>query len=153
MTYHEPTRVPAQRSTAVGVTAALPLAVIGEDATVTVPAVLRYHAHDPYAVHLDIHTGEPEPITWFFARELLREGLCRTAGQGDVTVRPGADGARTGHLFLTLTGPQSAALLRARTIDVAHFLGRSEELVPPGSEHERLDLDALADRLLGRDLD
>ncbi|MFI6152908.1 SsgA family sporulation/cell division regulator [Kitasatospora sp. NPDC051170] len=153
MTFHEPTRVPSQRSTASEVTAALPLAVVGEGATVTVPAVLRYHARDPYAVHLDIHTGEPEPITWFFARDLLREGLGRPAGVGDVTVRPSGGAERPGDLFLTLTGPHSAALLRARACEVAYFLGRSEELVAPGSEHERLDLDGLVDHLLGRAAD
>ncbi|MGA5817613.1 SsgA family sporulation/cell division regulator [Kitasatospora sp. NPDC094028] len=148
MTHPEPTRVPSQRAGAAACAVPLALEVVGTGATVAVPALLRYDAADPYAVHLDIHTGESEPISWFFARELLRDGLHRPTGHGDVTVRPGA-GEPSGRLFITLTGTRSAAVLRARSAEVEHFLAHVDVLVPPGTEDRYLDLDGLVGQLLG----
>ncbi|GHF72355.1 sporulation-specific cell division protein SsgB [Kitasatospora xanthocidica] len=149
MTHQDPTRVPAQRSVSVSCIVPVPLEVVGSDLTVLVPGFLWYDVGEPYAVHLDIYTGHSEPITWFFARDLLRTGLREPAGHGDVTIRTDSR-ERPGHVLITLTGEHSTALMRAQASDIEYFLRQTDDLVLPGTEHEHLDLDTVVGQLLGR---
>ncbi|WP_328299229.1 SsgA family sporulation/cell division regulator [Streptomyces sp. NBC_00435] len=149
MTYQDPTRVPANRAASVSCIVPVLLEAVGSDLTVLVPSFLWYDVGEPYAIHMDIFTGHGEPITWLFARDLLRTGLREPAGQGDVTIRTNRR-ERPGHVLITLTGERSSALMRARPSEIEYFLRQTDDLVPPGTEHQHLDLDILVGQLLGR---
>ncbi|MFJ5921324.1 SsgA family sporulation/cell division regulator [Kitasatospora sp. NPDC092948] len=113
---------------------------------VSVPARLRYHRSDPYAVHLDCHADLEEPITWLFGRELLAEGLNGRAGIGDVTVR--RSGSDPELLAIALNTPGHTAVLYTPSAPVRDFLRLSYRVVPPGTEYQHLDTGALLHRLL-----
>ncbi|WP_049579189.1 SsgA family sporulation/cell division regulator [Streptomyces sp. SBT349] len=111
--------------------------VLSGERSIPVPARLRYHAEDPYAVHVSFHINSESPVDWAFARELLIEGLTRPSGQGDVRLWPGT--ARGCHvLCLALQSPDGEALLHAPVEPVAAWLRRTLRLVPPGAEAHRL---------------
>ncbi|MEV4556766.1 SsgA family sporulation/cell division regulator [Kitasatospora sp. NPDC049285] len=113
---------------------------------VSVPARLRYHRADPYAVHLDCHADLDDPITWLFARDLLSAGLDGWAGIGDVTIRRSL--ADPELVAIALSTPGHTAVLRTPVEPVRDFLRLTERLVPPGFEHHYLDTDTLLRRLL-----
>ncbi|MFD8595212.1 SsgA family sporulation/cell division regulator [Kitasatospora sp. NPDC059646] len=113
---------------------------------VSVPARLRYHRADPYAVHLDCHVDLDEPITWLFARDLLAEGLAGWAGVGDVAIRRSA--ADPELLTISLSTPGQTAVLHTPSAPVRDFLRLSYRVVPPGAEHRHLDTAALLRHLL-----
>lgn len=114
---------------------------------VSVPARLRYHRADPYAVHLDCHTDLEEPITWLFARELLADGLEGWAGVGDVTIRRSS--ADPELLAIALSTPGQTAVLHTPADPVRDFLQLCLGVVPFGAEHHYLDTETLLRRLLG----
>ncbi|MFE9428613.1 SsgA family sporulation/cell division regulator [Kitasatospora sp. NPDC006697] len=146
MTEREPAPAPARPAPSCAMV--LLLEVVGAGGlTVPVPATLAYRSAEPYAVRLELSVGAGEPVRWVFARELLRTGLRRAVGDGDVSVRPGT-GELADRVVLTLVGEDSTGRLRVGRADLRRFLRRTEELVPAGREHEHLDLDALIGRLL-----
>nr|WP_033259976.1 SsgA family sporulation/cell division regulator [Kitasatospora sp. SID7827] len=112
---------------------------------VAVPARLRYHRADPYAVHLDCHVDLEEPITWLFARELLVDGLDGWAGIGDVTIRRSTAAEE---LAIALSTPGQTAVLHTPSAPVRDFLALTHRLVPAGTEHEHLDAEGLMRRML-----
>lgn len=136
-------------TTAVTVDLALRL-VLPDSRTVAVTAELRYDLDDPYAVHATFRPASPggPSVRWTFARALLREGLERPAGLGDVAVWPGPDGDTGETVVLALSSPNGRARFRAARRDVVAFLARTDAAVVPGRETEHLDLDReLADLL------
>ncbi len=141
--------VPPQRGSSTRLTVYLVLEVIvGPDLVVPVAARLRYHAEDPYTVHLDNHIDLPEPVTWALSRETLLAGLTGPAGIGDLSVCPGAD-PDDGSVFLSLRGEDDGtALLRLPAGALTAFLRLTECVVPVGCEPEHVNLDALVRRLL-----
>ncbi len=123
--------------------------VLAPDRSVPVPALLRYRAADPYAVHITFHLGQDSPVTWVFARDLLVEGIFRACGHGDVRIWPTRAAGRS-LMCLALSSPAGDALIEAPTGAFASWLERSLQLVPAGREQESLDLDqALAALLAG----
>ncbi|MEV7320669.1 SsgA family sporulation/cell division regulator [Streptomyces sp. NPDC093970] len=115
--------------------------VAPDESAVPVPTDLRYDAADPFAVHAAFQVGAGRTVEWFFARGLLAEGLRGPAGIGDVRLRP------TRHLHrhmlrITLASPGGRADLIVPRAALADFLRRTDALVPPGTEHVHLDLDA-----------
>ncbi|MGV9263754.1 SsgA family sporulation/cell division regulator [Kitasatospora sp. NPDC003701] len=148
MTGRETPHVPPQRSGAEATALDLDLrAVVCPGLSVCVKARLRYDVTEPYAVYLDSHVDRAEPITWMFARELLAAGVTREVGIGDVSIRPGT-GEDAGTVLVALGGDEGSVVLRARAAEVMSFLRRADGLVPPGREHEYVDLDGLVRRLL-----
>lgn len=113
-----------------------------------VRAKLGYDAADPFACTLTFPTVDPDTdgAEWVFARDLLREGLSRCAGIGDVRVWPHAGDRYTLNLLLTGEGNEKA-LFRLPRRDVAWFVKLSYSAVPRGQEH--VDWDAVSRRLLG----
>jgi hypothetical protein len=110
-----------------------------------VPALLSYEAADPFAVRItfgDTPSG-PETaddgVTWLVGRDLLRVGLDRPAGDGDVRVWPAS--ATADVLFLHLRAPSGEALFELSRATLSAFLRETEVLVPAGSEAAALDLD------------
>ncbi len=140
-------RIPAQRTHAGGCVTLIDLrVVVCPGLSVTVPACLRYHSADPYAVHLDIHINLDAPVQWTFARELLATGLNEWAGTGEVSVYPGRDRGAT-VVLIALSGDESTVVLRAPAARVRSFVARTEHIVPSGHEHAHLDLEGMLSRL------
>lgn len=121
--------------------------VLSPERTIPVPAKLLYLAADPYAVHVTFHTGSSTPVNWTFARELLVEGVFRPCGHGDVRIWPVKIDNQS-VLCMALTSPDGDALLEAPACAVSAWLERTLRLVPPGTEAERLGLDAALAALL-----
>ena len=123
----------------------LTLQLIGPRSWTEVPALLTYEAADPFAVRItfgDSATG-PEAaddgVAWLVGRDLLRVGLDRPAGDGDVRVWPAS--ATADVLFLHLRAPSGEALFELSRATLSAFLRETEVLVPAGSEAAALDLD------------
>jgi hypothetical protein len=127
----------------------LTLQLIGPRSWTDVPAVLGYDPTDPYAVQIsfgEVGTSSdgarvpPEGgITWLLARDLLRAGLDRPAGDGDVRMWPAHSAPDV--LFLHLRAPSGEALFELSRGAVAAFLRHTDAMVPPGSESALLGLD------------
>ena len=116
------------------------LHLVGPHSWTEVPATLGYDVADPYAVRIAF--GDPDGddgISWLLARDLLRTGLDRPAGDGDVRLWP----ARTTGdvLFLHLRAPSGEALFEVSRTAVAAFLRQTEQLVPVGREAAVLQVD------------
>jgi hypothetical protein len=123
----------------------LTLQLIGPRSWTEVPALLTYEAADPFAVRItfgDSATG-PEAaddgVAWLVGRDLLRVGLDRPAGDGDVRIWPAS--ATADVLFLHLRAPSGEALFELSRATLSAFLRETEVLVPAGSEAAALDLD------------
>lgn len=119
-------------------------------ASVPVPVQLRFDAADPFAVHLRFTTGPTRDVRWVFARELLTDGLLCPAGDGDVRVWPSEDTARD-VVVVELSSPSGHARFEVTASTVAAFLDRTFDVVAPGRESERVDLDAALVALLTTD--
>ncbi|MFI9238273.1 SsgA family sporulation/cell division regulator [Streptomyces sp. NPDC053079] len=125
--------------------------VLSPERSTPVAARLVYRTEDPYAVHVTFHITSQRPVTWTFARDLLREGTHRAAGEGDVRVFPVRD---RGHavVCVALSSPEGQALLKAPARVVWGWLGRTLRTVPPGEERKWLDLDEALRELLASDV-
>ena len=119
----------------------LTLRLIGPQAPSEMPAVLSYDPRDPFAVRITFGGAgrEEDTITWLIDRELLRAGLDRPMGDGDVRVGPTAEGADI--LFLHLRSPAGEARMELTRTALASFVGGTETLVPFGAEVAAVDLD------------
>lgn len=114
-----------------------------QPATCRLNVTFHYDPSEPYAVMLTLaHTGE-EGERWVLDRDLLRDGMTRLVGPGDVQVFPFTDPPGVG---LYLTDAQDFMLLRLPTGAVARFLARSYIAVPAGAEW--VDVDAAVAALL-----
>jgi hypothetical protein len=139
-----------------GHTCRLTLQLIGPRSWTDVPALLCYDAADPYAVRICFGevgatgAGEAEVsedgITWLLGRDLLRSGLDRPAGEGDVRIWPSQSAADV--LFVHLQAPSGEALFEASRATVAAFLRQTDAIVPPGTETSALRLDSELQALL-----
>ena len=116
------------------------------EGTLPLDAELAYDVMDPFAVRLEIGTGE-ETITWFFARDLLRDGTTGPAGEGDVRVTP-VVGSTGREIAVDLSTPDGSAHFRTDLAQVVHFLTASYTAVPTGSETAGHDLDTELTALL-----
>jgi hypothetical protein len=138
----------ASRSTP-GFFCPLTLQLIGPRSWTDVSAVLGYDPGDPYAVQIsfgEVGTtpdGNPTAaeggIAWLLGRELLRSGLDRPCGEGDVRIWPSHSAADV--LFLHLQAPSGEALFELSRGTVAAFLRQTDAMVPPGTEGTLLALD------------
>jgi hypothetical protein len=123
----------------------LTLQLIGPRSWTEVPALLTYEAGDPFAVRITFGDSANGPeaaddgVTWLVGRDLLRVGLDRPAGDGDVRVWPAS--ATADVLFLHLRAPSGEALFELSRATLSAFLRETEVLVPAGSEAAALDLD------------
>lgn len=114
---------------------------------VPVQVELRYDTRDPYAVQAAFRTGRAGWVEWVFSRDLLTEGLIAQAGDGDVRIRP-AEGEA---VEIELSSPSGHATFRALARDVSDFLGRTHDVIQPGSEDDWLDIEHALGLLLSTD--
>src|SRR3954464_638491 len=129
----------------------LTLQLISSRSPSEVLALFSYEARDPYAVRMTF--GSPgvdfeDAVTWLIGRELLRAGLDRFAGEGDVRVWPTA--ARSDVLSLHLRTPTGEALLELSRTALAAFIRATETVVPFGAEGATSDLDRVLAVILSR---
>ncbi|MEV6201092.1 SsgA family sporulation/cell division regulator [Streptomyces sp. NPDC051771] len=150
MTGGNPEQAPRRAPQAADCVVPLTLAAYtAPDRTMPVPARLRYHRGDPYAVHLDCRVGLPAPVTWVFARDLLVQGLNGWAGPGDVSVHPSLDPAHD-VVYFWLHPPGCPVTFHAPRTVIEDFLAATYAIVPAGRETEYGDLEAQLGRLLAR---
>ncbi|GAA4909557.1 SsgA family sporulation/cell division regulator [Streptomyces coeruleoprunus] len=90
---------------------------------------------DPYAVTVAFTDGTFVYAEWRLDRGMLRDGMRRPVGEGDVRVRPGVHIELCGQADFTVAEDS-----------LQRFLERTYEMVPEGEE--RVDMDALVARLL-----
>lgn len=125
--------------------------LIGSDASVIqVTTEFSFRANDPYTVRA-VFTGAQSVSTWLLGRELLADGLHapadEPAGNGDVQVWLDEDPE---YVLISLSGVEGNALLAAPTEPLARFVAATEEIVPIGSESDRMqsEISALIAALL-----
>lgn len=106
---------------------------------------LTYRVSDPYAVEARFRVDGRDETVWIFARDLLKNGLERRNGLGDVAVWPGTGTQGEPRVFVRLSSPEGTALLSAADADLRAFLAAASNLVSYGAEHPHLvpALDAL----------
>lgn len=110
-------------------------------------AEFEFNAADPFAVSI-LFKGEPAPVRWTFARDLLIEGFYEPTGDGDVHVWPclSADGRAV--VILELISPSGEVLIQVNSRELSQFLQRMLTAVPRGAESDLLDFDAELTNLL-----
>ncbi|WP_260634091.1 SsgA family sporulation/cell division regulator [Streptomyces angustmyceticus] len=110
---------------------------IASDHTVPLYTRLTYRTSDPYAIEA-VFLAERGPVVWVFARDLLSEGLERSAGAGDVIIwsESSGTGAGAGTTFIKLNPPNGTAQVAMPREHVQEFMNQTKVMVPVGSEHE-----------------
>ncbi len=101
---------------------------------------LVYSAEDPFAVTMHFHAGG-SVVTWIMGRDLLRDGLSRPAGKGDVRLRPSGRA-----VVLELISDRHVTVFRVPASTLRKFLDAAYRLVPAGTE--RFDADAFLSTVL-----
>ncbi|MGW2779377.1 SsgA family sporulation/cell division regulator [Streptomyces olivaceoviridis] len=99
---------------------------------------LTYRVCDPYAVEARFGADSGNETVWTFSRDLLRDGLQKEAGLGDVIVWRGKEPRQQARVFIRLTSPEGKALLSAAEHDVRAFVEAAGRLVRYGLEHSYL---------------
>ncbi|MEU9397622.1 SsgA family sporulation/cell division regulator [Streptomyces sp. NPDC048324] len=102
------------------------------------PTRLTYRVSDPYAVEARFQVDDRDETVWVFARDLLRNGLEKRSGLGDVVVWPGPGTPEQRRVFIRISSPEGSALLSAASSDLKAFLGAANGLVAYGTEHSHL---------------
>lgn len=106
-------------------------------------AEFTYGSADPFTVAVTlVPNGEP-PVTWHLSRDLLRAGLSAKSGAGDVQVWPTVVAGRA-VLRLRLESGGVSAMFELGLDELAPWLERTYELVPPAEEPRHVDWDAHA---------
>jgi hypothetical protein len=132
------------------ITAPLALYVSTGTGEAELDAELRYDPADPFAVSLAIGTECGEPVVWTFARDLLASGVQSPSGVGDITVEPDTMSADDDEKRIRITlATDCLATMLTTTSSVVEFLVETFEVVPSGTELDRVDLDAEIAALLG----
>jgi len=120
--------------------------------------LFSYDVNDPLAVVLTIYTNSNYGnIEWVFARELLRDGLLREAGFGDVQVHPTVfvhDKRYDKFIMFTFIGLDSDGLENEMSIaiprdTIVQFVERIYYVVPECAEIEHIDAQMTIDNILG----
>ena len=115
--------------------------VDNEGLSTPLDAEFEFNPADPFAVSI-LFKGEPAPVRWTFARDLLIEGFYEPTGDGDVHVWPclAADGRAV--VILELVSPSGEVLIQVNSRELSGFLHRMTASVAPGAESDLLDFDA-----------
>jgi hypothetical protein len=119
--------------------------------TLPVEACFRYDPKDPYAITVvfQAETTDGSLACWVFGRELLAAGLDKSAGLGDVRLKPRwRPWGRV--VMFSLSAPDGQARLKARRRVLARLLEQAYSLVPRGEESDHLDIDGCIAKLLAK---
>ncbi|MGO4257975.1 SsgA family sporulation/cell division regulator [Marmoricola sp. RAF53] len=115
--------------------------VDAEGQSTPLDAEFEFDPADPFAVTI-LFKGEPVPVRWTFARELLIEGFYEPTGDGDVHVWPCLSASGRAVVILELISPSGEVLIQVSSRELSTFIHRMVAMVPPGTESDLLDLDA-----------
>ncbi|MFJ8075725.1 SsgA family sporulation/cell division regulator [Streptomyces sp. NPDC096176] len=112
--------------------------VVSRDYSLPMYVRLRYEPTDPYVVRACFFTDSDEPVEWVLGRDLLVDGLSRSAGNGDIRIwRAAGRGDRA--MYIALGSSGGTALLEVSAQDVKTFLENTQALVPQGTESGHID--------------
>ncbi|WP_182111230.1 MULTISPECIES: SsgA family sporulation/cell division regulator [unclassified Actinotalea] len=119
---------------------AVPMHLVLSDASVMpVRAELSFDASDPYTVRV-VFTGTHSTSTWLLGRELIAHGVLADAsapaGTGDARIWRDEDPT---YLLVALSGVEGDALLAGPVEPFKRFIAATVELVPFGSEGQRME--------------
>ncbi|MCW2786917.1 MAG: sporulation and cell division protein SsgA [Marmoricola sp.] len=103
-------------------------------------ASFEFDPSDPYAVSI-LFKGEPAPVRWTFARDLLIEGFYEPTGDGDVHVWPCLSAEGSAVVILELNSPSGEVLVQVSSRALSMFIRQMVGTVPQGSEDDLLDYD------------
>jgi hypothetical protein len=115
--------------------------VDGEGSSTPLEAEFEYDPTDPFAVSI-LFKGEPVPVRWTFARDLLVEGYYEPTGDGDVHVWPCLSAQGSAVVIIELSSPAGEVLLQVSSRALTGFVERMLHSVPLGRESELVDVDA-----------
>jgi hypothetical protein len=106
------------------------------------PVVTRwsYSAHDPFAVSLAVRTGHERWVEWLIGRELVMAGLDEPSGEGDVRMRP-LTVQSYDIVEIEIQSHDGRAVLEVDQELLRSFVDATLEMVPVGTEADRMDLD------------
>lgn len=94
-----------------------------------ITATFTYRPDDPYAATV-LFTTRQGDSEWTFSRDLLRDGLSKSSGVGDVHVAPATDD----QVFLDLRPPEGATRLVCDRAPITSFVARMFAAIPEGEE-------------------
>jgi hypothetical protein len=114
--------------------------VDNEGTSTPLQASFEYTAADPYAVSI-LFKGEPVPVRWTFARDLLIEGFYEPTGDGDVHVWPCLSAEGHAVVILELNSPSGEVLVQVSSRPLADFIHRMLARVAQGAEADMMDFD------------
>jgi hypothetical protein len=106
------------------------------------PVVTRwsYSAHDPFAVSLAVRTRHDRWVEWLIGRELVMAGLDEPSGEGDVRMRP-LTVQSYDIVEIEIQSHDGRAVLEVDQELLRSFVDATLEMVPVGTEADRMDLD------------
>ncbi|MGH7743333.1 MAG: SsgA family sporulation/cell division regulator [Candidatus Dormibacteria bacterium] len=104
---------------------------------------LTYDVSDPYAFTFEFHPNTRRTVKWIWGRDMLREGLVRPAGVGDIQLRPHR--SNTDVTVLRVESPDGRAVFHFNRDDLVDWVDEIFELVPEGTE--KIDWDSELDLL------
>ena len=134
--------------TAQAITEAMQMEFVDNEGTSTpLAASFEFSTTDPYAVSI-LFQGEPTPVRWTFARDLLIEGFYEPTGDGDVHVWPCLSAEGNAVVILELNSPSGEVLIQVSSRAVSTFIHQMLALVPQGSEGDLVDFDTELTELL-----
>lgn len=105
------------------------------DATVggtVYPVNIRYSKRNPHSLYFTFVTASPK--TWVLDREMVRDGLGRMVGEGDVRITPGPV-----TIGIHLSSPDGDALAVFHKAAIVEALRESAGMVPFGNEELFMD--------------
>ena len=123
------------------ITEAMQMEFVDNEGTSTpLAASFEFTTTDPYAVSI-LFQGEPTPVRWTFARDLLIEGFYEPTGDGDVHVWPCLSAEGNAVVILELNSPSGEVLIQVSSRAVSTFIQQMLAMVPQGTEGELVDFD------------
>ncbi|MFD3330475.1 SsgA family sporulation/cell division regulator [Streptomyces sp. NPDC058701] len=114
------------------------------------PIIVRfsYCVEDPFAAVIEFMPQGFPGACWRVARELL-DVECGVSGPGDVQAWAGDGNGGERTVFLCVVSAGRSALFEAPRAPLRAWLASTYDLVPAGTEGERIDWDGLLEQLLG----
>lgn len=124
------------------------LHVAQSQAYVSIAAFLHYSQQDPYAVRFQFWLDPVgDPVAWYIGRDLLRDGLLRLVGEGDVQIGPDHSSSA---ILIRLRVDEHSSTMTVPRQPVADFLQRTATAVPYGYESQAPGFVDLRDAALER---
>ncbi|MFI1712507.1 SsgA family sporulation/cell division regulator [Streptomyces sp. NPDC053513] len=116
-------------------TRSMPMELLTPDTTVRIDTTLGYTSRNPHALSITFHLLEPDPVVWHLDREMVAIGSLAPTGDGEVHLRPAADG-----MLLIRLGPaghRAQVLVDAERLTAV--VRETFALVPQGTEERHID--------------